>query len=270
MGQREVIDVEALLIRAYREKQVDRRYHADPRSERALSRLILLGYPSVGGGVGGERVDTSPFATKRIAIERELMGEIRFEAEPLMQVHDAVLALPDFFLEPLDGLDFAVWDHETAKAHGHTIEAAQFGGTFSIRAGEHAPRRVTRILPAPLLIRCARSAERPEPSPVVGRRGRAIYDHRKHVAGYETEWDTPLDVVVAERADYAVWQVCLDILALQFRVFLTTLDVQRPSAPVAPWLDTPDVLPIPFSPKKRTRGVLAAPSKLDSAENACA
>ena len=74
MGQREVIDVEALLIRAYREKQVDRRYHADPRSERALSRLILLGYPSVGGGVGGERVDTSPFATKRIAIERELMG----------------------------------------------------------------------------------------------------------------------------------------------------------------------------------------------------
>lgn len=270
MGQREVIDIEALLIRAYREKQVDRRRVGDERSERAVERLILMGYPSAGGGFGGERVDTSPFSTKRIAIERRLWGDVQLVVDPLLRVHDAVLALPDFFLEPLDDMDFAVWDRETAAQHGHAIKESPHGATFTIRSGEHAPRRLTRLLPAPLLIRCARSAERPEPSPVVGYRGRALYDHRKHVCGYETEWETPLHVIVAERAEYAVWHACLDMLAQEFRVTLPELAVQRPAAPVTPWLDTPDVLPIPFSSKKRTQPVLGSPIKLDSAENACA
>lgn len=252
MTVREVIDIEALLVRAYREKAVDRLCIGDERSQRALGRLILMGYPVTGGGGAGERVDTSTWAANQAARESALMRQLRFTDDPLLALHDAVLDLPDFFVEATDGLDFVVWDGETAKAAGHRIDAAPHGRFWTIQAGAHEARRLTRIVATNLVIQHGRHADRPEPSPVIGRRGRALYDHRKHVTGYETEFDTPLDVVVQERAEYAVWHACLDMLAQGIGLFLTGLDVKRPSAPLAPWTETPDVMPVPFeSPKAR-------------------
>lgn len=263
MTVRETIDIEALLVRAYWEKAVDRLCIGDERSQRALGRLILMGYPVVGGGGGGgDRVDTSSWAANQAARERALMNQLRFTDDPLLALHDAVLDLPDFFVEATDGLDFVVWCGETAKAAGQRIDAAPHGRFWTIQAEGHAPRRLTRIVATTLLIQHGRHADRPEPSAVIGRRGRALYDHRKHVIGYETEYDTPLDVVVQERAEYAVWHACLDMLAQGICLFLAGLDVKRPSAPVAPWVDTPDVMPLAF---ERPKGRKARPAAREAA-----
>lgn len=254
MSVRETIDIEALLVRAYREKAVDRLGMGDERSERALGRLIGMGAPGFNTtSLPGSRVDTSSFAARRASRERELMAQLRFVGDPLIRLHDAVLALPDFFVETTGDLDFVVWDGETAAQMGHVVTVEPYGRRATIQAGEEPARLVRQIVATNLVIQWGRSGVRVDPSPVVAHRGRAIYDHRKQVTGYEPAFETPLDVVRDERADYAVWRAAVDMLAMDCRVILADLDVQRPAAPVCPWAHEPDAALIQFGPRKRAK-----------------
>jgi hypothetical protein len=72
--------------------------------------------------------------------------QARLSAAPdlLLDLHDAVLALPDFYIERGAGLDFLVWDEETAARPGHRVEVCPANGTSIVkveRRGGRGPGR---------------------------------------------------------------------------------------------------------------------------------
>ena len=82
--------------------------------------------------------------------------QARLSAVPdiLLDLHDAVLALPDFYIERGAGVDFVVWDEETAYRSGHRIDVCPANGASIIkvaRRGGRGPGRegsCPRALPA--------------------------------------------------------------------------------------------------------------------------
>ncbi|MGH1592365.1 hypothetical protein ACRBEV_33125 (plasmid) [Methylobacterium phyllosphaerae] len=117
MPSREKIDIEALIARAYREKAVHRLWRPSAVA------LRLTGPKAPGGGFSAEeQVDTSSFSARAAARTRELQVHLAAAPNILLDLHVAVLALRNFYIERTVGLDFVVWDVETAARLGHRIE----------------------------------------------------------------------------------------------------------------------------------------------------
>lgn len=92
---RETIDIEALLVRAYREKKLDR-LPADPR------RLLGIRGPAMPGAsllARGDRVDSSSWGALAVARNHETMAMLAGAGDALLAAHDLVLSLDDYFCE---------------------------------------------------------------------------------------------------------------------------------------------------------------------------
>ncbi len=188
--QREVIDIEALLIRAYREKRVDR-YGQDGRAAGAVALGLGAGPRAPGSQLGGpERVDTSSYAANSAARTREAFLRLTGTADGLLALHDAVLALPDFYVEYGAGADFLVFTAEDAARIGHRVTLTGDRAMIQAvrrRGGRGAgrddllpdgePRPCTRIVTSVLVIGHGRDMSRPDLSEVVTTR-RPIYADR--------------------------------------------------------------------------------------------
>lgn len=157
--------------------------------------------------------------------------------DALLAAHDLVLSLDDYFCEDHNSEDLALslWTREGALDAGHFITEAAHGGPAFIQAvqvtrevdldGETvrvaliedaAPRRLHRIVVVPLIVVAGRSDMPPYVSPVEIDRVRAVWcPRRRRRVGTRTEYITPLDVVVQERAAYAAWHHALTALAEQ-------------------------------------------------------
>ncbi|PIK69811.1 hypothetical protein CS379_27950 [Methylobacterium frigidaeris] len=241
------MDIEALLVRAYREKRVDR-YGQDGRQAGAVALGLGSGPRAPGSQLGGpERVDTSSYAANSAARTREAFLRLAGTADGLLALHDAVLALPDMYVEYGAGADFLVWDAETAERHGEVITLK--GGKASIQAtrrrggrGEGRNDRVPVGLPRPLttlptsvlIITHGREASRPDVMDASLRRRPVYRPGTRDVAGFEFVADAPLDVVAFERARYAAWHAALGMLAAA-RAGCPEFAVTGPAAPLTIW-----------------------------------
>lgn len=248
---RETIDIESLLIRAYREKQVH-------KLKLNAGNMLGLTPPRAPGATfsAEDKVDTSSFACRMAAQLRELQARLGAAPSTLIDLHDAVLSLPDFYVERGAGLDFVVWDEETASAAGHRIIVEGDRGSYIARVAprggrrrevealiEIAPRRaVVPIVTAPLLVLSGQYGDRPFVPDVVETRRVPVYrGARKEAAEYRPEYETPLHAVVEARAAYAVWHAALGMLAEAF-AGSAEYEVTGPSAPASPWELSPRIL----------------------------
>lgn len=226
---REDIDIEALLVRAYFEKQIDRL----GGGVAAKAALGMLGGPKAPGATmgGAEKVDTSSYAARMAAEVRELELRLRRAPPALVTLHDAVLALPDFYAE-ISGLDYLVWDVETATRLGHTITPDRDRPTIVEDKGG-APRAVTRIVTATLMVVQGREAQPPYVAEVEVARMRPVYsgEHRK-VTGHVPEYVVSPTEVAHDRAAYSAWHCALGMLAA---LDLPGYRITGPRAPSAPW-----------------------------------
>lgn len=225
----EEIDIEALLVRAYFEKRID-------RLGGGVATMAALGMAkgprapiSIMGA--GEKVDTSSYATRMAAQMRELELCLRRAPSALLTLHDAVLALPDFYAE-ISGLDFVVWDVETAANLGHHIDADRDRPTVVADGGE--PRALIRIVTATLMIVQGREARPPEVAEVEIARMRPVYsgEHRK-VTGHVPEYVVSPIEVAYDRARYSAWHCALGMLAAALD--LPGYRITGPRASAAPW-----------------------------------
>ncbi|QRE78236.1 hypothetical protein [Methylobacterium aquaticum] len=178
-----------------------------------------------------------------------------------MALHDAVLALPDMFIEYGAGADFVVWDAETAERRGEVITLA--GGRATIQAtrrrggrGEGRNDRVPVGLPRPLtilpmtvlVITHGRGDSRPDVTDVAWRR-RPVYRHgTRDIASYESVPDAPLDIVAFERARYVAWHAVLGMLTAA-RAECSEFAVTGPAAPLTIWASEP-VKQVPVTRRK--------------------
>lgn len=244
MNNREKIDIEGLLVRAYREKQI--------HTLNAGGAIALgLTRPRAPGATfsASDKVDTSSFSARMAAELRELQARLGAAPSGLVDLHDAVLGLPDFYVERGAGLDFVVWDTETAEQAGHRIEVAKDKGSATIvavrpgagrnRRGTLIPigavRHLVPIVTSTLIIVQGRYGDRPYVPDVVVTRQRPVYAGAdKNAVGYLPEYETPLHAVVEARAAYAVWHAALGMLAAAFAAS-TEYEVTGPAAPAEPW-----------------------------------
>lgn len=226
---REEIDIEALLVRAYFEKRVDRL--GDGVAAKAA--LGILGGPKGPGAMNwNEKVDTSSYAARMASEIREMELRLRQAPSSLLTLHDAVLALPDFYAE-IDGLDFVVWDIETATRLGHRIEPDRDRPTIVAEAGGDV-RRLTRIVTAVLMVVQGREAQPPYVAEVEIARMRPVYsgEHRK-VTGHVPEYVVSPIEVAYDRARYAAWHCALGML--QAALDLPDYRITGPRVAAAPW-----------------------------------
>lgn len=272
---REAIDIEALLVRAYREKRVDR-YGRDGRAAGAAALGLGSGPRAPGSQLGGpERVDTSSYAANSAARTRDALLQLAGTADGLLALHDAVLALPDMFVEYGAGADFVVWDAVTAERRGEIITIA--AGKASIQAtrrrggrGEGRNDRVPVGLPRPLtilpmtvlVITHGREDSRPEVTDAALRR-RPVYRARSawDIVGWEYVSDADLDTVAFERARYAAWHAALGMLAAA-RAGCPEFAITGPLAPLTIWASEP-VEKAPLT--RRKARMLKANSERDAA-----
>lgn len=243
MPARETIDIEALLFRAYGEKKI----HRLPFKTAAAGALgLIMPRAGVGGFSASEKVDTSSFSARVAGELREVQARMGAAPSGLIDLHDVVLGLENFYVEALHGFDFQVWDADTAERLGHRIFDTADGASIAKvkprtggKPGEvveiEPRRRLTRIVTSALMIQCGQYGDRPHVPDVVVLRERPVYrGARKEAVGYEPEYETPPHAVVEGRASYAVWYTALGILREVF-ARSTEYDITGPTAPEAPW-----------------------------------
>lgn len=250
-ANRETVDIEALLVRAYREKQVDR-YGQDGKAAGAAALGLGSGPRAPGSQLGGpERVDTSSYAANQAARTSQALQQLAATPDGLLALHDAVLRLPDMFVEYGAGADFVVWDVDTAERRGELITPS--GGKASIQAtrrrggrGEGrndripvgAPRPLTVLPMTVLVITHGREASRPDVTDANLRRRPVYRPGTRDIAGWEYVPDADLAVVAFERARYAAWHAALGMLAAAGAEW-AEFAVSGPAAPLTIWASEP-------------------------------
>ncbi len=245
MTSREKIDVEALITRAYREKAVHRLRNV------GATLLGLSGPKGAGGGYStDDKVDSSSFSARAAAATREMQARLSAAPDVLLDLHDAVLGLPDFYIERGAGLDFLVWDAETAARSGHRIEVCPANGASIVKVERRggrgpgrddllvagAPRRLTTLSTATIVLLNGQYGDRPYVPEVVVERMRPIYAEGRHdlVERYVPIYETGLQEIVEARATYAVWHAALGMVRASLDAS-PDAEVTGPAAPAEPW-----------------------------------
>ncbi len=214
------INIEALLVLAYRDKQIDRwrkngAVRLGPAQEGSPSETMRR------IGELGTMVQTSG------PVERPITTVITEEYADLLTVHDAVLRLEDYYAEFQTESRIRLWTPDAAIEAGGSITATGTGGhrEFQLVLPNRKPRSLRPISALALVIMHARGASRPfclsKWSP---RRG------RKTMAGIIVA-----RVVAGARASYQVWLMSLERLANELNGVLEIYDAEGPQADSEPW-----------------------------------
>ena len=203
---KEQIDIEALLEWAYRTQCVDRRQR---KAEAQRPAVLPQGSPFASIMALGTRVDTSGF--------QPIMGYGLIEGsgpDDADLVHDAVLALPDCWLEWRTADEVVLHDEEPSCTSQFVSAAVLvvLHGRQGLRPDVHEG----------VVMR----AGRPPSAGDTDARGR-----RRKSAELMQEFQAAMHA----RALYMVWRRGLVILADQLKGRLTKFDVLPPQAPEAPW-----------------------------------
>ncbi|MBX9659119.1 MAG: hypothetical protein K2X00_11180 [Nitrospiraceae bacterium] len=248
----ETIDIEALLVRAYRERRIDR-LPVDTRKVLGAAGPARIGNNTLSRG---ERVDTSGFGANAAARVNAVRSALAEAGELMLAAHDLVLSLDDYFVEDLrtEDCSFILWTKAGALDAGQWIDVGTGSRDATIQAAtikrDRGPdgeiltvtplagirrRPLHRIVAAPLIVLTGRSGDPPGVSPIEVARKRKVYaTGSSRVIGERTEYVTPLDLVVCERGEYAAWHHALTSLAGQLSEGLGYA-VAAPSVPARPW-----------------------------------
>lgn len=226
MATKEIIDIEALLHRAYAQYRVDR---VTPQNVLGLARMKPSG--SLVGAMQavalGTIVDNSGAASRMIGLQTMAAAT----PDDMLTVHDHVLALSDWRIENPRGPEPRAWRLCEIEAQGWHVEETA-AGAFLVR---HARRGADGAMRTPLVdpyllvtvIEHARAGTRPEvdEAPRAGR-------GRPDAAALAARGD-----VMLGRALYAVWHAALGSLAADLgkRGVLERHQVTGPVAPATPW-----------------------------------
>lgn len=235
MAARELIDVERLLVWAYREQAIDKQVRAlAPRGPAGAASGSLAQY-----AVLGTTVDSSGTMLAALGIK---------VADDAMIVHDAVLSAGEMWIEWKGDDEVEIWDHARAEAAGQLI--VKHNGDWLRRPicpnGRVAAFgvRIEQAATVALLITNAKNAARPDwfegwAAP----EGRAANDtlptDRWGRARRKRSVSASVEDVMHGRALYAVWRAALALLAIELDGALRRYAVQPPAAPESPWLKSP-------------------------------
>jgi hypothetical protein len=212
---RQVIDIEDVLIWAYRHVEIDRRARdfLDPAPPDAVRRATV-NWSAI--AAYGCLIDQSNWAVRPTS---DLLDD---PSEDAIRVHDAVLALPAVFIEWIgpDEISFPPLTPERIAALGATIEAVPGGWLLRNAVGDAVP--VERVEPAVLAIIHARAGSRPTAW-----------------GGWETE-EHPEDglpevTVLRDRMEYVIWRQALVDLVTALDGRLDGHEVTGPRAESEPW-----------------------------------
>lgn len=227
---KETIDIEDLLIWAYRDQCVDRMTmgfrpqgpSASPSS--GLGEFVALGV----------RVDNSGAAAKAL-------GGFRLPDDALI-VHDTVLGLSEWFVEWLADDSCEVWDHARAAAKGCAIRR-DADGCRLVRLSKTGREADAALLEpvglAAIIIPHARAASRPDwhegwqETPARGRPALTVRDRRGRRRVERDDRMTTL--VLRDRALYGLWHAALGGLAAELGGALQRFEPVPTGAPAAPW-----------------------------------
>lgn len=226
MATKEIIDIEALLHRAYAQYRVDR---VTPQNVLGLARMKPAG--SLVGAMQavalGTIVDNASAASRMIGLQTMCAAT----PDDMLTVHDHVLALADWRIENPRGPAPMAWRLSEIDARGWHVEETA-AGAFLVR---HARRGADGAMRTPLVdpyllvtvIEHARAGTRPEVDEAP-RAGRGRPDAKALAARGD---------VMLGRALYAAWHAALGSLAADLGAegVLSRHQVTGPIAPATPW-----------------------------------
>ena len=231
MAGMETIDIEQLLVWAYRDQCIDKQVKAlAPRGPAGDASFSLAQY-----SVLGTKVDSSGAALSALGLK---------VADDAMIVHDAVLSAGEMWIEWKSDDEVEIWDRERAAAAGQDI--GKHGGDWLRRPicpnGRVAAFgiRLEQAATIALLTIHAKNGTRPDwCEGWKAGEGRVAQDNlladrwgrvRRRRA------DASVEDVMHSRAIYAVWRASLALVAAELDGALRRWHVTGPAIPEAPWL----------------------------------
>lgn len=226
-AMKQAIDVEDLLVWAYRTQCVDR--------------MAAQMRVAAGGELPSANRSCSALIARHIELGTVIDGSGWFLAahgatapDDALIVHDAVLALSDMVIERGEG-GFTIWDAEDLALAG--AEARETARGTMIVLPDHGLIPVVRAVTTVLLITHARAASRPETYPDWHPpKGRPMMRHDAlGRAQAKAAWLPSAEDVARHRAEYRVWHTGLAMIAAELSGRLAKFDVTGPAADAAPW-----------------------------------
>lgn len=213
MAITENIDIEDLLVWAYRHQDIDRR---------AVEIAGFDGPASYGQAVAYWHALTVVGCMTWSGALRPASQMIEDPSEDAMRVHDAVLALPAAYLEwrSADEVVMPPWTAEQIAALGGKVSTVPSGHTVTWADGTTVP--VDLLEPTVLVIVNARSGARPS--------AWSGWDSENHLGS-----GLPEATVMRDRALYAIWYQALVDLAAALEGRLDGYVVTGPRAESEPW-----------------------------------
>lgn len=211
------IDIEALLVWAYRDQAIDR-----------LIAQQKAPTPEATGSAwdGFDHLERYGTFIQSSAIDLCTPGSMAYDDADA--VHGRVLALDDAFVQT-DGDTIAVWDRALIAEQGSTLLEWK-RGAVSLRTPDGQTHPLERVVISTILILHARVAGRPECyAEIARRRGQPRRDS-------EAAPGVTFADLTYHRAVYAVWHAALGILAAELGDSLAQWKVTGPAAHESPWL----------------------------------
>lgn len=229
---KEKIDIEALLVKAYREWRIDR-YNPGSTARHMPAARVSPSEAVRRIGELGTLVQTSGL------METPITAIVPDGYTDMIAVHDAVLRLNDFYAEFQSETRLRLWTSEDAGMEDGRIDAVGTGAhrEFSLRLPNRAPRSVRPLTAATLIIAHARSATQPDCfldwRPRRGPRAMNTID-----ACGRPRLNIGVDAreVALARASYQVWWTSLASLVTDLANVLADFEVAGPIADPTPWM----------------------------------
>ncbi len=211
------IDIEALLVWAYRDQAIDRLIAQQKAPAPQAETSAWDGFDHL------ERYGTF---IQSSAIDLCTPGSMAYDDADA--VHSRVLALDDAFVQT-DGDTIVMWDRALIAEQGCTLLEWK-RGAVSLRTPDGQTHPLERVVISTILILHARVAGRPECFPDLRRR-----NCRPRKDGEVSPGITFTDLSY-HRAVYSVWHAALGILAAGLADTLAQWQVTGPAAHESPWL----------------------------------
>lgn len=222
MRSKESIDIENLLIWAYRDQDVVRQLAVSftPRGPAASPANALAQYLTL-----GTRVDSSSQAARVLGV--------RLPDDALI-VHDAVLALGDQVIAWLGDDEIDISGRDDLLAAGARIDDTARGIKITWPDGRELFG--TMAITSVLLIQHATAASRPDfHADWQPPRGRPADSRSRRWGKRVPELHSYAEVMLG-RAQYAVWHAALNVLVHELSGILVDYAPHAPAANEAPWL----------------------------------
>jgi len=213
-----------LLSWAYADQCVDRMQqaalHCAPSSSpvNAIASYMAL----------GTRVDAASFASRNAGV--------RLPSDALI-IHDAVLALPERYIQIKDDVDIALWCMTRAKARGAQIKIDNGSALLEFEGQTHT---LTSASVVPLIVCHAKTRTTPDWHEnwkrKAGNPKHATKGDRGRLKGYKLDYVPSYDEVIFDRAIYCAWCDALDALCKELCGLLSKFEIKESGVAPSPWL----------------------------------